>query len=67
MKLIDIFYKGLRRREPDKVSDEVRGFRLNTCRVCPELFEPTKQCKKCGCFVTLKTEYKNEQCPLGKW
>jgi hypothetical protein len=27
----------------------------------------TGNCKICGCFVKLKTEYKDENCPLGKW
>jgi|DEB0MinimDraft_10_1074344.scaffolds.fasta_scaffold02741_4 hypothetical protein len=27
----------------------------------------TGNCKMCGCFVKLKTEYKDENCPLNKW
>jgi hypothetical protein len=27
----------------------------------------TGNCKICGCFTDLKTEYKEESCPLGKW
>lgn len=27
----------------------------------------TGQCKICACFVELKTEYKHETCPKGKW
>lgn len=27
----------------------------------------TGQCKICACFVELKTEYKHESCPKGKW
>jgi hypothetical protein len=27
----------------------------------------TGNCKMCGCFINLKTEYKEESCPIGKW
>lgn len=27
----------------------------------------TGNCKMCGCFVSDKTKYADEQCPLGKW
>ena len=27
----------------------------------------TGNCKLCGCFVDLKTEYAEEGCPTGKW
>jgi len=28
---------------------------------------PTKNCKQCGCFMTIKTKYEAAKCPLGKW
>lgn len=27
----------------------------------------TGNCKMCGCFVSDKTKYADEKCPLGKW
>ena len=27
----------------------------------------TQQCKKCGCFMKIKTKLKNATCPLQKW
>lgn len=41
--------------------------RMPICESCLELFEPTKTCKKCGCFVVLKTKIVGEKCPLNKW
>jgi hypothetical protein len=41
--------------------------RMNTCNSCPELIELTKQCKKCGCVMSLKTKLTEATCPLGKW
>lgn len=44
------------------------------CDKCPELSIrfgesnfPTKICKKCGCFIDVKTRVKNAHCPLQKW
>jgi len=41
--------------------------RLAICEECPELIRPTKQCKKCGCFMMVKVKLKNAECPIGKW
>ena len=41
--------------------------RMSICEECPELIELTKQCKKCGCFMLLKTKLETATCPLNKW
>jgi hypothetical protein len=41
--------------------------RFSICKSCPELIGLTKQCKKCGCFMELKTKLHKAACPLGKW
>ncbi len=41
--------------------------RMKVCLSCPELIKITKQCKKCGCFMELKTKLENAKCPIGKW
>jgi len=41
--------------------------RLDICKLCPELIKLTKQCKKCGCFMAIKTKLTGAACPLGKW
>lgn len=41
--------------------------RYNMCLKCPELISATKQCKKCGCFMALKTKLADSKCPLGNW
>ena len=41
--------------------------RLEICRAC-EFFRPkTETCRKCGCFMKLKTMLENAKCPVGKW
>lgn len=49
------------------VSDEVKNTRLEICNSCEFLFIPTRQCKKCGCFVNAKTSIALFKCPIDKW
>jgi hypothetical protein len=50
-----------------KSSDELINSRLEICRSCNWFRHSTEQCKKCGCFMKLKTRLVNANCPLGKW
>ena len=48
-------------------SEELAEYRLGICNSC-EFFRPRPQtCRKCGCFMTLKTTLKNAKCPVDKW
>ena len=50
------------------VDDEsIAEERLAICKACPELIKLTTQCKKCGCFMALKTKLQEAACPIGKW
>lgn len=41
--------------------------RMSICQGC-EFFRPrTQQCRKCGCFMKLKTQLERASCPIGKW
>ncbi len=41
--------------------------RLEICNTC-EWFNPRMvKCKKCGCFMKLKSTLKQAKCPIGKW
>jgi hypothetical protein len=46
---------------------EIINNRISLCYSCEELIKITTQCKKCGCFMELKTKLKDAGCPLGKW
>lgn len=48
-------------------SEEVATARYEICKTCPELIKLSKQCKKCGCFMSAKTKLEKATCPLGKW
>ncbi len=41
--------------------------RFDICKGCPELIKLTTQCKKCGCFMKVKTKLEKASCPIGKW
>ena len=50
-----------------KSPDELAAYRLEICKGC-EFFRPkTQTCKKCGCFMKLKTTLEKAKCPIGKW
>ena len=41
--------------------------RLDICNGCEFLFKPTGTCKKCGCFMVIKSRISTSRCPIGKW
>ena len=51
----------------NNVPEEQQKARMSICNSCPELIKLSKQCKKCGCIMTLKTKLSNASCPIGKW
>lgn len=40
--------------------------RLEICSTC-NFFSEKKICKKCGCFMPIKTSFKMFHCPISKW
>ena len=51
----------------NKVSIEIQESRYAICQECPFLYKPTDTCKKCGCFMKIKTFMPKQSCPIGKW
>jgi hypothetical protein len=51
----------------NRASEELSKQRMDMCLSCEHLIKVTSQCKKCGCFMKLKTTLKHVQCPIGKW
>ena len=37
------------------------------CQGCEHLIKLTSSCKKCGCFMKVKTRLATARCPIGKW
>lgn len=49
------------------VSGRTAQKRRGLCNKCFWRDPQTNQCRKCSCFLALKTELTTESCPLGKW
>lgn len=58
----DLFNKNIQ-----KVSEDISEKRMSICNSCEHLIALTSQCKKCGCFMNLKTKLPHAECPIGKW
>jgi hypothetical protein len=50
-----------------KIKADLAQHRFDICKGCPELIQITSQCKKCGCFMAVKTKFESAKCPIGKW
>jgi len=37
------------------------------CKACENFDNMFKRCKKCNCFMPIKTQFKFFSCPIGKW
>ena len=48
-------------------SDSVIEERIAICESCEFYIKSTTNCKKCGCFMKIKTKFKGLSCPIQKW
>jgi len=59
----------LKRVAKDKrtVTSSQQAERLSICVQCEHFASEKAVCKKCGCFLQLKTQFANMRCPIDKW
>jgi hypothetical protein len=50
-----------------RVEKELASDRLDICKTCTSFRPATQTCRRCGCFMLLKTTLEMAKCPLGKW
>ncbi len=48
-------------------SEELAAYRLEICKACDWFRPNTQKCRKCGCFMNLKTNLEQAKCPIDKW
>lgn len=48
-------------------SDKIYNERLNICKSCVYYFKPTGTCKRCLCFMKVKSRISNLECPEKYW
>jgi hypothetical protein len=53
-------------RQPRSDKDLI-AYRLDICKQCPWLDKRLVKCRKCGCFMKLKSTLKQAKCPIDKW
>ena len=41
--------------------------RLKICNGCEWFHKRLHKCRKCGCYMKLKTTLRQAKCPIGKW
>lgn len=46
---------------------EEQKIRYAICQICPDFNSITKQCKKCGCFMIVKTRLDASTCKNNYW
>lgn len=62
VKFLDLFDPNQPRSDEELIEQ-----RLDICNGCPELNKRFMKCRRCGCFMKLKTTLIQASCPLGKW
>jgi len=50
-----------------KVTPEIHAKRWEICQACEHLYKVTNSCRKCGCFMEVKTWMATQRCPIKKW
>ena len=53
--------------DSDLAGEKSESERIKICKSCDEFIQITTICKKCGCFMILKTKLTKSKCPEGKW
>jgi hypothetical protein len=54
-------------RGDKSISKEEKEKRMKICESCVFFDNSSKRCKKCGCFLLIKTAWRTQTCPIGKW
>ena len=50
-----------------RVSKDIAEKRMIECQSCEYFIKLSGQCRKCMCFMKLKTTLPHSECPVGKW
>lgn len=53
-------------RQP-RSDKELIESRLAICNTCEWFHKNLQKCRKCGCFMKLKSTLRQASCPIGKW
>lgn len=63
----DVRFRDLFDPSQPRSDEELIQSRLEICNQCEWLHKGLMKCRKCGCFMKLKTTLKQAKCPLERW
>jgi len=63
----DVKFRDLFDPRQPRSGEELAAYRLEICKTCPFFNQALQKCRKCGCFMKLKTSLERAKCPVGKW
>lgn len=63
----DVEFSDLFDPRQERSDRDLIEYRLNICNTCPFFNKRLAKCKKCGCFMRLKSTLKQASCPVGNW
>lgn len=63
----DVKFTDLFNPNQPRSDQELIESRLAICNQCEWLHKRLQKCRKCGCFMALKSTLKQAKCPLEKW
>lgn len=52
-------------KDPIPVPDNIQEERMKICLACSKF--KNGRCKECGCYMRIKTQFAEMECPIGKW
>lgn len=64
---MDVKFSDLFDPNQPRSNKELIEYRLNICNSCEFINKRLMKCKKCGCFMKLKSTLNEAKCPIGKW
>lgn len=48
-------------------TEELKAARLSICTSCPFILPESRRCVACGCYLDIKSSYKDAKCPKDYW
>ena len=49
------------------ITSEEKNERFEICKSCEFFVNSSQRCMKCGCYMPIKTGWRSQKCPVGKW
>jgi hypothetical protein len=54
-------------KKKEAITDEEKNKRFEVCKSCEFFIASSQRCAKCGCYMPIKTGWRSQKCPIGKW